>query len=217
MYIPKHFAEERIPVLHGFIEAHPFGTLTTMGESGLIASHIPIVLERESGTMGLLKGHISRANSQWRDFSPEVDALAIFSGVEHYITPSWYPEKAETGKVVPTWNYVAVHVYGRIRIVEDATWLRAHLEMLTNIHEAEMTAPWRVSDAPEEYVAAMMRGIVGIEMAVARIDGKWKVSQNRAEKDRRGVAAGLGELSTAESDTMQALVEERRRALYNKS
>jgi transcriptional regulator len=217
MYIPKHFAEERIPVLHEFIEVHPFAALVTMGESGLIASHIPMVLEREVGSMGLLKGHISRANPQWREVAPEVEALAIFNGPEHYITPTWYPEKAETGKVVPTWNYVAVHVYGCIRIVDDAMWLRAHLETLTTIHEAGMATPWKVSDAPEEYVAAMAKGIVGIEMAVTRIEGKWKASQNRPDKDSQGVAAGLRELGTPESKAMQALVEERRRGLYNGS
>jgi transcriptional regulator len=210
MYIPKHFAEERVPALHAFVEAYPFGALITMGSSGLIASHIPMVLEHEGGSLGVLKGHISRANPQWREFAPEVEALAIFNGADHYITPTWYPEKAETGKVVPTWNYVAVHVYGRMKVIEDPAWLRAHVEALTNIHEAGNVVPWKVSDAPEDYVATMVKGIVGFEVTVTRIEGKWKASQNRAEKDRQGVATGLGELNTEEARAMQALVEERR-------
>ena len=210
MYIPKHFAEQRVPVLHRFVDAHSFGTLITMGASGLIASHIPMVLEREDSSLGTLKGHISRANLQWREFAPEIEALAIFSGPEHYISPGWYPEKVETGKVVPTWNYVAVHVYGQMKIVEDAKWLRAHLEALTNIHESAMENPWKVSDAPGDYIAAMANGIVGFEFAITRMEGKWKASQNRSEKDRQGVAAGLGELGTEEGRAMQALVEQRR-------
>jgi transcriptional regulator len=210
MYIPKHFEETRVPVLHAFVDAHPFGILITMGAAGMIASHIPMVLEHVGDSPGVLKGHISRANPQWREFSADVEALAIFNGPEHYITPTWYAEKVETGKVVPTWNYAAVHVYGRMKIMEDAQWLRAHLETLTNVHEAGFAIPWKVSDAPEEYVATMMKGIVGVELAVTRIEGKWKASQNRAERDRQGVAAGLGALETEKSRAMQALVEARR-------
>jgi transcriptional regulator len=210
MYIPKHFEETRVPVLHAFVEAHPFCTLVTMGSSGLIASHIPVVLEREGTSLGVLKGHVSRANPQWREFTPEVEALAIFVGPDHYITPSWYAEKAETGNVVPTWNYAAVHAYGWLAIVKDAAWLRAHVEALTKIHEAERSTPWKVSDAPEEYVSAMVKGIVGLELAVTRIEGKWKASQNRSERDRQGVAQGLGELATENSRAMKALVEERK-------
>ena len=136
MYIPKHFEETRLPVLHTLVEAHPFCTLATMGAGGLMASHIPMLLEREGPALGVLKGHVSRANPQWREFTPEVEALAIFMGPEHYITPTWYAEKAETGKVVPTWNYAVVHAYGRLRVVEDTAWLRGHVEALTKTHEA---------------------------------------------------------------------------------
>jgi transcriptional regulator len=176
----------------------------------MIASHIPMMLEREGPALGVLKGHVSRANPQWREFTPEVEALAIFMGPEHYITPTWYAEKAETGKVVPTWNYAVVHAYGRLRVVEDTAWLRGHVEALTKTHEAGMPKPWSVDDAPEDFVSAMLKGIVGLELAVTRMEGKWKVSQNRGERDRGRVAEGLGELGTESSRAMKALVEERR-------
>ena len=208
MYIPRVNKEERIPVLHKLMEDQPFASLITMGSSGLFASHIPMVLDR-SGAMGQLRGHISRANTQWRDYTPSVEALAIFSGPQHYVTPNWYPEKQDTGKVVPTWNYVVVHAYGYLKIIEDAEWLMAHLASLTNIHEAGSTVPWKVGDAPADYIASQMKGIVGLEMTIERLEGKWKVSQNRSEQDRSGVAKGLTELNTAESLAMKALVERR--------
>jgi transcriptional regulator len=159
--------------------------------------------------MGQLRGHISRANTQWRDYTPSVEALAIFSGPQHYITPAWYPEKQETGKVVPTWNYVVVHAYGYLQVIEDGEWLMAHLKSLTKTHEADFAIPWQVEDAPADYIASMAKGIVGLEMAIERLEGKWKVSQNRSERDRDGVAKGLAELNTTESLAMKTLVEER--------
>jgi transcriptional regulator len=164
---------------------------------------------KQNGAMGQLRGHISRANTQWRDYSPSVEALAIFSGPQHYITPNWYAEKQETGKVVPTWNYVVVHAYGYLKVIEDGEWLMAHLATLTNIHEAESPVPWKIADAPADYIASLAKGIVGLEMTVERLEGKWKVSQNRSEQDRHGVARGLAELDTTESLTMKALVEKR--------
>lgn len=208
MYIPRANLEDRLPVLHRLIEDQPFASLITMGATGLFASHIPMVLE-QNGAMGRLKGHISQANTQWRDYTPSVEALAIFSGPQHYITPSWYPEKQETGKVVPTWNYVVVHAYGHLRVIEDGEWLMAHLEKLTNTHEAGFSIPWKIGDAPADYIAALAKGIVGLEMDIQRIEGKWKVSQNRSERDRIGVAEGLADLNTAESMAMKALVEKR--------
>ena len=208
MYIPRAYKEDRLPVLHKFMDDQPFASLITMGTSGLFASHIPMVLE-QNGSMGRLKGHISRANTQWRDYTPSVEALAIFSGPHHYITPSWYPEKQETGKVVPTWNYAVVHAYGHLKVIEDAEWLMAHLTKLTGIHEADSPVPWKVGDAPADYVASLVKGIVGLEMVIERLEGKWKVSQNRSEQDRSGVATGLAELNTPESLTMKALVEKR--------
>ncbi|MEO6817597.1 MAG: FMN-binding negative transcriptional regulator [Edaphobacter sp.] len=207
MYIPKANEENRLDVLHDLIESHPLASLVTMGASGLFASHLPMVLERKSSTHGLLKCHLSRANRQWRDFEPDVQALAIFSGTEHYITPSWYAEKEETGKVVPTWNYAVVHVYGTLKVVEDPAWLLEHLNALTAIHESTFQAPWMVNDAPADYVASLLNGIVGLELPIERIEGKWKASQNRSERDRVGIVEGLEELGTPESLAMKALVD----------
>jgi transcriptional regulator len=208
MYIPRANKEERVSVLHKLMKDQPFASLITVGSTGLFASHIPMVLE-QNGAMGQLRGHISRANTQWRDYTPSVEALAIFSGPQHYITPNWYLEKQETGKVVPTWNYVVVHAYGCLKVIEDGEWLMTHLASLTNIHEADSPVPWKIGDAPADYIAALTKGIVGLEMTIERLEGKWKVSQNRSEQDRDGVAKGLAELNTSESLEMKALVERR--------
>jgi transcriptional regulator len=210
MYIPKAFEENRLPVLHGLIEAQPFASLITMGSSGLFASHIPMVLDSKVGTNGLLRGHLSRANRQWREFSPTVEALAIFSGPQHYITPTWYPEKQDTGKVVPTWNYAVVHVYGHLKIIEDTAWLLKHLQTLTAIHEAASSTPWQISDAPADYIESQIKGIVGLEFSIERLEGKWKASQNRSERDRIGVAEGLERLDTDKSLAMKVLVDRSR-------
>jgi transcriptional regulator len=209
MYIPRANSETRTPVIHKLIEEQPFASLITMGTAGLVASHIPIVLERDNTPLGRLKCHLSRANQQWREFSPDVEALAIFSGPQHYITPTWYPEKQASGKVVPTWNYVVVHAYGHLRVIEDAQWLMTHLHSLTTIHEAASPVPWKIEDAPADYIASQIKGIVGLEMVIDRLEGKWKVSQNRSEQDRNGVANGLAELNTTDSLAMKSLVENR--------
>jgi transcriptional regulator len=211
MYIPRHHEETRLDVLHGLIESQPLASLITMGSSGLFASHLPMVLHRDGAPKGLLRGHLSRANAQWRDFSPSVEALAIFSGPQHYITPSWYPEKSETGKVVPTWNYAVVHAYGPLRVIEDPAWLLTHLNSLTSTHEAGSPTPWHVSDAPEDFIASIAKGIVGIELPIHRIEGKWKVSQNQSERTRAAVVQGLEELNTPESLAMRDLVAGKRR------
>ena len=206
MYTPKANEETRLEILHDLIESHRLASLVTMGSSGLFASHVPMVLERRSAKHGLLKAHLSRANKQWRDFQHEVQALAIFSGPEHYITPSWYAEKEETGKVVPTWNYAVVHVYGHLRVIEDPAWLLEHLNALTTANESAFPAPWQVSDAPVDYVASLLKGIVGLELPIERIEGKWKASQNQQERDRAGIIEGLERLNTPESLAMKALV-----------
>jgi transcriptional regulator len=212
MYIPRHNEEKRVPVMHSLIVSRPLATLVTLGASGLFASHIPMILEEDGSEFGVLKGHISRANTQWRDFVPTVDALAIFAGHQHYITPNWYsgayPGSGELGKEVPTWNYVVVHAYGPLKIIQDQQWLLTNVEKLTNIHEAGSPAPWKVSDAPADFIQSQLRGIVGLELPIRRLEGKWKVSQNRTEQDRRGVIEGLGELDTPESLAMKALVED---------
>lgn len=210
MYIPRENEETRVEVLDSLMRSQPLATLVTMGACDLFASHLPLILHRGSDEHAVLRGHLSRANGQWRDFSPEVQALAIFSGPEHYITPGWYPEKAETGKVVPTWNYAVVHAYGPLRVIEDAEWLLTHLHTLTDTHEASRTEPWSVSDAPADYVASLAKGIVGIELQVERLEGKWKVSQNKSERTRSSIARGLEALDTEAGLAMRDLVNGRR-------
>jgi transcriptional regulator len=208
MYIPKFNEETRTPVLHALMRERPLASLVTVGRSGLFASHLPMVLDDHVAPLGLLRCHVSRANAQWKNFDPAVEALAIFSGAGHYISPNWYAEKQETGKVVPTWNYAVVHAYGHLKVIEDTDWLRAHVESLVAIHEAGSAKPWKVSDAPAEYVASQLRGIVGFEMKIERLEGKWKVSQNRSESDRRGVVEGLEALGSDEAEEMARLVED---------
>jgi transcriptional regulator len=210
MYIPKFNEETRIDIIYGLIDAHPLATLVTMGASGLIATHLPMLLDRTAAPYGILRGHLSRANTQWRDFSPSIEALAIFSGPHHYITPTWYPEKSVDGKVVPTWNYAVVHTYGPISIIEDEAWLRQHLTLLTKTHEAASPAPWQLSDAPEDYIASQMRGIVGVEIPVHRLEGMWKVSQNKSIETRASIERGLEALDTPQGLAMRDLVNGKR-------
>src|ERR1700679_2069768 len=207
MYIPKPNEEKRIAVLHELITSQPFASLVTLGASGLFASHIPMVLEQDGTEFGTLKAHVSRANNQWRNLSSSIDALAIFAGHHHYISASWYPGTKEHGKEVPTWNYVVVHAYGPLKPIEDPHWLRAHLEKLTDAHEASSANPWKVSDAPEDFIRQQIKGIVGLEIPIRRLEGKWKVSQNRTERDRIAVEEGLTELNTPESLAMRKLLE----------
>ena len=208
MYIPRHNEEKRVSVMHSLIVSRPLGTLVTLGASGLFASHIPMILEDDGSQFGVLKGHISRANPQWRDFVPTVDALAIFAGHQHYISPNWYPGTKEHGREVPTWNYVVVHAYGALKVIQDHHWLLTNVEKLTDAHEAASPTPWKVSDAPEDFIKSQLNGIVGLELAIQRLEGKWKVSQNRSERERDGVIDGLAKLNTPESLAMKVLVEE---------
>lgn len=207
MYVPSNFEETRTDVLHQLVRDQPFAVLVTHTPDGLDANHIPLELDPAPAPLGTLRGHVSRANPVWRTASSTVEALAIFQGPDSYITPAWYATKRETGKVVPTWNYAVVHAYGPLRVIEDPAWLRALVERLTARHEAGRPAPWQVSDAPADYVAAMIRGIVGIELPITRLVGKWKVSQNRSEPDRAGVAAGLQSLGDPGAAAMAELVE----------
>ena len=166
-----------------------------------------MLLEDDGSEFGVLKCHISRANTQWRNYAPTVDALAIFTGHQHYITPTWYPGTKEHGEEVPTWNYVVVHAYGPLKVIQDHQWLLTNVEKLTNIHEAGSPVPWKVSDAPEDLIRSQLKGIVGLEVPIRRLEGKWKVSQNRTERERNGVIEGLEKLNTPESLAMKALVE----------
>ena len=191
MYEPPHFKEERIEVLHDAIRQARLATLVTLTTGGLEATHLPMLVEAAPAPYGKLVGHVARANPQWRTSSPEVEGLAIYQGPHAYVTPSWYATKRETGKVVPTWNYVAVHAYGMLRFIEDADELLDIVTRLTDTHEKDRAAPWAVSDAPPDFVRAQLKGIVGVEMTITRLQGKWKMSQNRPPADREGVAEGL--------------------------
>jgi transcriptional regulator len=205
MYLPKHFEETRVEVLHGLIRAHPLGALVTLTANGLEANHIPFEIDPDPAPFGTLRGHVARANPAWRELS-RGDALIIFQGPQIYVSPSWYPSKREGGKVVPTWNYALVHVYGPLRAVDDAAWLRVFVEKLTDRHEAARPDRWHVTDAPADYVDKMVTAIVGIEISIARMVGKWKVSQNRPAADRVGVAAGLEAQGTDVAGAMAELV-----------
>jgi transcriptional regulator len=190
MYQPTHFREDRLDVQHALVRAHPLGLLISTNADGLVANPIPFLLDA-TGEFGTLRCHVARANPQWKDLQSSTYCLVVFQGAEHYITPSWYASKREHGKVVPTWNYATVHCWGSAIIRDDAIWVRDQIEALTRQHEGPRAAPWAVNDAPEPFIAAQMRGIVGIEIPITRIEGKWKVSQNRPEQDRAGVHAGL--------------------------
>lgn len=205
MYQPPHFREERIEIQHELIRAHPLSLLVTAGPGGLMANPVPMLIYPDGGR-GTLRAHVARANPQWRELPAVAECLVVFQGPQDYVTPSWYETKRETGKVVPTWNYVTVHAWGRPTAIEDAAWLRRQLDDLTNQQEGRRLSPWKVDDAPADFVVAQMKGIVGIEIPIARIEGKWKVSQNRPETDRANVAAGFREQG---ADAMAALVAER--------
>jgi transcriptional regulator len=207
MYQPPAFREDRIEVLHALIRSHPLGTLITAAE-GLCANLIPFTLV-EDGPNGLLRAHVAAGNDQLAALRASAETLVIFQSLENYITPSWYATKREHGKVVPTWNYVVVQAWGHARVNDDPAWLRAQIEALTATHEQRRTAPWAVTDAPRPFIDAQLKGIVGIEIPIERLEGKWKASQNRNDADRAGVAAGL----TADgSEAMAALVAGQREA-----
>ena len=189
MYVPAHFAEDRIPVLHEAIRANGFATLVSMTSEGLIASHLPLMIDPEPAPYGKLIGHFARPNPQSSESIGE--ALAIFLGPEGYITPLYYATKRQTGKVVPTWNYAAIHAHGMLSFIHDRDRKLEIVTRLTDLHEARNAVPWAVSDAPGDYVETMLKGITGFELTITRLQGKWKMSQNRPEIDRTGVIEGL--------------------------
>lgn len=193
VYQPPHFVEADRDTLHALLRAHPLGLLISCGEDGPVADPVPFLLDADVGAHGRLRAHVARANPHWKLIAaqPESPVLVVFQGANSYITPSWYATKQETGKVVPTWNYATVQVRGAARTVEDTAWLAQQIRELTATHEAARTEPWQVEDAPERYIEAQMKGIVGIEIDITEITGKWKVSQNRPVADRLGVAEGL--------------------------
>jgi len=208
LYNPPMFRETRPEELGGLMAAHPLAVLVTISSQGLGASHLPLLFDAAEGPLGVLRGHMARANQQWREYTAASEALAIFSGPEHYISPNWYVSTKESGKVVPTWNYITVHVRGTLTFTTDAAWLLENVRALTNEHEKMMSKPWRVEDAPPEYIGKMLEAIVGVELAITAIEGKWKVSQNRALEDRISAVAGLESVATPEAVQMAQLVKQ---------
>lgn len=206
MYIPKHHEETDRTTLHGLIKSHPLGLWVTTSDGELVANHVPFLLQPEQGPHGTLVCHVARANPVWQKFSTTQRSIISFQGADAYITPSWYPSKHATGKAVPTWNYAVVHAHGMPRAIEDKDWLRAHVTQLTMTNEAGQAVPWHVADAPADYIDRMLTMIVGIEIPIDALVGKWKVSQNRPASDRQGVVAGLGQRARPQDPAMALLV-----------
>ena len=191
MYVPRAFAVDDVPILHQQMLATPLPVLVTHGSEGLIASHVPLLLNPDEGACGTLYGHLARANPHWKALAEGAEALVIFAGEQAYISPSFYPGKAEHGKAVPTWNYLAVHAYGTAEVFDDAERLLALVSRLSSKHEADRSEPWSVSDAPADYIDSMLKAIVGFRLPITRLDGKRKLSQNRDAADQAGVRKGL--------------------------
>jgi transcriptional regulator len=209
MYVPPHFAESRVEVLHELIRGRPLGGFVTLGAEGLSANHVPFEIVPEPQLFGSLRCHVARANPVWRDFTPDCEALVIFTGPSTYVSPSWYPTKNQSGEVVPTYNYLVAHAYGPPKIIHDAEWLRGLVTRLTHRFESGREAPWQVRDAPAAFIEKQLGAIVGIEIPITKLIGKWKVSQNRPPQDREGVARALGELDDADSATIARWIKEK--------
>jgi transcriptional regulator len=207
MYEPPFHRNENLPELHALIRERVFGLLISNGPEGIVANSVPFVLDPSVSTLGALKVHIARANPQWRDLQDSPDVLVVFQGHDHYITPSWYATKRETGKVVPTWNYTMVQAKGRAKVMDDA-WLAQQIQELTRALESRREKPWAVGDAPADFIAMQRRAIVGIEIEIVDIRGKWKASQNRNAADREGVVSGLEALGGDDALAMAGIVRE---------
>jgi transcriptional regulator len=208
MYTPKAFEVTDLPLLHAAMKQSKLATLVTMTTNGLVGTHLPLTLDESKGEFGTLTGHVSRANVQWKETDHEAEALVIFMGLDTYVSPTWYPAKQETGRVVPTWNYAAIHAYGRVTFFDDPERLREIVTELTNLHEASFPAPWKVTDAPPVYIDAQLRAIVGFELPITRLEGKQKFNQNRSVEDRKGVIAGLRGLGEEQKTHVAELMEE---------
>jgi transcriptional regulator len=207
VYVPKQHEETRVEVMHALIRSHSLGAWVTLGDDELVANHIPFEISPERGEFGTLVGHVARANPIWSGTPSEVLGLVTFQGPQSYITPSWYPSKHEHGKAVPTWNYAVVHAYGRASFIEDKSWLYDHVSSLTRRHEASQSFPWSVSDAPADFTERMIGAIVGVQIPILRLIGKWKMSQNRSESDQLGVVAGLMGSKDAQSAGVARLIQ----------
>lgn len=195
MYVPKHHQLKEHDAAFSLMVSHPLGAWVCQTQDGLVANHLPFFLDRTRGPHGVLMGHVARANTVWRQLTLLAPSVVIFQGPQAYITPGWYPSKAEHGKVVPTWNYLVAHVHGTARVVEDRDWMLDMLNRLTDTQEAHQPQPWQVGDAPSDYIEKLMRAVVGIEIVIDRVEGKLKVSQDEDMPDRHGTVKGL--LSTA--------------------
>jgi len=206
MYVPKQFEQPSVEVMHALMQAHPLATLVTWSDGALNANHLPLHLSAEQGTLGTLRGHVARANPLWKELATQPEVLAIFQGPDAYITPNWYPSKQEHGKAVPTWNYTAVHAYGSARAIEDAGWLRTQLDALTAQHESAFAEQWKIVDAPDDYIEKLLGAIVGIEITITRLHGKWKVSQNQSAANQAGVVRGLSQITQPNAAAMAGLV-----------
>ena len=208
LYNPPHFRENDRTILDAHIRQAAFATLVTAGAEGPIVSHLPMLLLPDPAPDGVLIGHVARANPQWRQSDLDKPALAIFGGPQAYISPAWYPGKREHGRVVPTWNYAVVHVTGRLVVLDDADAVLDIVQRLTDTHEATSAVPWKVSDAPAEFVRAQLKGIVGLRLEIASVEGKMKLSQNRPAADREGVVAGLEGRADADSAAGAAMMRD---------
>ena len=208
MYIPQHYTETRLEALHALMRTHPLATIVTTSRSGPVANHVPLELDPTAGPNGTLRGHVARVNPVWHDHAADQPVLVIFQGPQAYVSPAWYPSKRTDPRVVPTWNYAVVHAYGRATIIHDRAWLHELVTRLTSHHERDRPEPWHVTDAPPDYVERMLHGIVGFEIPIERLEGKWKMSQNHPTANRAGVVDGLRSAGDAESNAVAAIVKE---------
>lgn len=207
MYIPAHFRQDDLAQLHAQMRQAPLATLVSHGASGLQASHVPLLLVAEEGDYGTLYGHFARANPQWRAFAEQPEALAIFSGADAYVSPSAYPSKAEHGKAVPTWNYISVHAQGQLQVFDDPERLHQLLARLTAVQEGNQPKPWAIDDAPRDYIDSMLRAIVGFALPIQRLQGQWKLSQNRNAADHAGVQQALSASPQAKDQALAAQMQ----------
>jgi transcriptional regulator len=206
MYVSRHHQFNDCEAVSALMQSHPLGAWVCHSRDGLVANHVPFFLDRTRGPHGVLMGHVARANPVWRLLSADTPSVVMFQGAESYITPGWYPGKGEHGKVVPTWNYVVAHAHGTARAIEDPDWMLDMLIRLTASQESRQTSPWRVSDAPSGFIEKLMRGIVGIEIQINRLEGKLKASQDEDSRDRHGTVGGLQSIHSDQSREMAELI-----------
>ena len=208
MYVSRHHRQPDIGASHALIDAHPLGAWVVPGADGLVANHLPFLLDRSRGPFGTLLGHVSRANPVWRQLDASAPSVVMFQGPQAYITPGWYPGKAEHGQVVPTWNYAVAHAHGIARAIDDEAWLLDLLARLTAANEAGQPVPWQTTDAPEAFIRKLARAVVGIEIPIDRLEGKLKASQDEALQDRQGTVQGLAAVGSENASAMARLVQQ---------